>query len=151
MRVAEYRDVVNKPQNWDKAVSAAYLRLLGLSQKKAAKAAGIGERTLARYELSDWWPEACGEAVGRWMQQLEIECRSTIMAAVKAGDVTTAVKMLERLDKSLAPPRLSHGIEHSGAIVEPIRNMTDEELRAHATRLANRVAAYVDGAENGDD
>ena len=151
MTLAEKRDVVRQPHDWDKAVSAGYLRLMGLSQQRAAKGAGIGERTLARYELSDWWPEACGEAVSRWMQQLEIECRTTIMAAVKAGDVPTAVKMLERIDKRLAPPRLSHRIEHDGALATSLRGMTDEELRAHARRLVTRVAAYVDGAENGDD
>ena len=97
--VAEKLNVVEKPRDWDKAVSVAYLRLIGLTQKKAASGAGIGVRTLRRYELSDWWPDACGEAVGRWMQQLAIECRTTIMAAVKAGDVVTAVKMLERIDK----------------------------------------------------
>ena len=110
--MAEKLDAVGKPQNWDKAVSVSYLRLIGLTQKKAAKAAGMGERTLRRFELSEWWPDACGEAVDRWMQQLAIECRTTIMAAVKAGDVVTAVKMLERIDNRLAPPRQSHGIEH---------------------------------------
>ena len=87
--MAEKFDAVGKPQNWDKAVSVSYLRLIGLTQKKAAKAAGMGERTLRRFELSEWWPDACGEAVDRWMQQLAIECRTTIMAAVKAGDVVT--------------------------------------------------------------
>ena len=53
MKVAEKSDVVKKPHDWDKAVSVAYLRLLGLSKKKAAKGAGIGERTLIRYEVSD--------------------------------------------------------------------------------------------------
>lgn len=31
-------DAVAKPRTWDKALSAAYLRLLGLSQEKAALA-----------------------------------------------------------------------------------------------------------------
>ena len=62
------------------------------------------------------------------MKQLAIECRTTIMAAVKAGDVTTAVKMLERIDRRLAPPRQTHGIEHSGGVTIPAREMSDEEL-----------------------
>lgn len=95
-------------------MSAAYLRLWGLSQEKAAKGAGIGERTLARYEISEWWPKACGEAVDRWMQQLEIECRTTIMAAVKDGDIQTAVKMLERIEKRLAPPKQLHELAADG-------------------------------------
>jgi len=127
---------VTKPHNWDKAVSVAYLRLLGLSQKKAARGAGIGERTLARWELSEWWPEACREAVDRWMQQLEIEARTTVMAAIKEGDVVTAMKVLERIDKRLAPPRQSHDISHSGDITATVRAMSDEELMDRANELA---------------
>ena len=78
----------------------------------------IGIRTLRRYELSDWWPRACGEAVGRWMQQLEIEARTTVMTAVREGDVVTAMKVLERMDKRLAPPRQQH--EHTGFDGGPI-------------------------------
>ena len=143
--MAENIEVVEKPRDWDKAVSVSYLRLVGLTQKKAAKAAGIGERTLARWELTEWWPEACREAVDRWMQQLAIECRTTIMAAVKAGDVVTAVKMLERIDKRLAPPRQSHGIEHSGGIATSVREMSDQELLERAGRLANRMAVHTNG------
>ena len=139
MKLAEKLDVVTKPHNWDKSVSAAYLRLLGISQKKAAKGAGIGERTLARWELSEWWPEACREAVDRWMQQLEIEARSTVMQAITEGDVTTAWKVLERLDKRLAPPRQSHDVEHSGEISTAIRAMSDEELLERATDFSNRL------------
>ena len=111
MNVAEKFGAVATPRDWDKAVNVAYLRLIGLTQKKAAKAAMIGERTLRRYELSDWWPQACGEAVGRWMQQLEIEARTTVMTAVREGDVTTAMKVLERLDKRLARPSVASLIE----------------------------------------
>ena len=109
---------MKRPHSWDKAVSAAYLRLWGLSQERAAKGAGIGERTIQRYEISEWWPKACEEAVDRWMQQLEIECRTTIMAAIRAGDVQTAVKMLERIDERLAPPKIAHEIfgKRGGAI-----------------------------------
>ena len=143
--MAEIIDVVEKPRDWDKAVSVAYLRLIGQTQENAAKGAGIGERTLRRYELSDWWPDACAEAVERWMQQLAIECRTTILAAVKDGDVQTAVKMLERIDRRLAPPRQTHGIEHSGEVTTPVREMSDEELLERTAQLANRVAAHTNG------
>ena len=132
--MAEKLDVVKKPHSWDKAVSAAYLRLLGLSQRKAARCAGIGERTLARYELSEWWPEACGEAIDRWMKQLEIECRTTIMAAIKEGDVATALKILERIDKRLAPSRQQLRVQHSGRITTPARDMSDQELLERASQ-----------------
>ena len=138
--MAEKLDVVTKPHNWDKALSVAYLRLLGLSQKKAAKGAGIGERTLARWELSDWWPEACREAVDRWMQQLEIECRTTVMTAVKEGDVATDWKVLERIDRRLAPPRQGHDINHSGQVATNVRAMSDEELVERISQFSNRFA-----------
>ena len=37
-------DAVGKPRHWDKAMSAAYLRLWGLSQEEAAKGAGVNGR-----------------------------------------------------------------------------------------------------------
>ena len=149
--MAENIDVVDKPRDWDKAVSVSYLRLIGQTQELAAKGAGIGVRTLRRYELSEWWPEACREAVDRWMQQLAIECRTTIMAAVKAGDVVTAVKMLERIDKRLAPPRQSHGIEHSGDLTRSVPDMSDAELLERAMNIVNRVGPLVNGARaNGE-
>jgi hypothetical protein len=136
--VAEKLDGVAKPRDWEKATAVAYLRLIGLTQIDAAKGAGIGVRTLRRYEVSDWWPEACREAVDRWMQQLEIEARSTVMQAVKEGDVATAWKVLERIDRRLAPPRQLHGVEHRGEVATNVHQMSDAELTARATELANR-------------
>ncbi len=37
--------------------------------------------------------------------------------------------MLERMDPKLAPPRISHAINHSGEIVVPVREMSDDERR----------------------
>ena len=143
--MAAKRSDAGKPRNWAKAVEAAYLRLVMPTQKEAAKAAGLGVRTLRRYELSDWWPRACAESVDRWTQQLEIECRTAVMALVKRGDGVTVVKMLERLDKRLAPPRQSHGIEHSGGIATSVREMSDEELLERARQFANRITAQTNG------
>ncbi len=144
--MAENIDVVEKPRDWDKAVSVSYLRLIGQTQENAAKGAGIGVRTLRRYELSDWWPEACSEAVDRWMQQLEIEARTTVMTAVKEGDVITAMKVLERLDRRLAPPRQLHGVAHSGEVTTFVREMSDEELLERATYFSNRLLASGNGS-----
>ena len=148
--VAENLDAVATPRDWDKAVNVAYLRLNSATQAAAAKGAGLGVRTLRRWELSPWWPDACGEAVGRWMQQLEIECRTTIMGAVKAGDVVTAVKMLERIDQKLAPPRQSHGVEHRGEIAAKVKRMSDAELVERAAELVGQIPASMlltNGAE----
>ena len=53
---------VRAPRDWDKAISVVYLRLRDDSQADAAKPAGIGERTVRRWEKSDWWLQACLEA-----------------------------------------------------------------------------------------
>ena len=111
--MAEKLAVVERPRDWQKATAVAYLRLVGLTQIDAAKGAGIGERTLRRYEVSPWWPEACAEAVGRWMQQLEIECRITLLASIKNGDAVAALKVLERLDRRLAGTAYPDGL-HNG-------------------------------------
>ena len=79
------------------------------------------------------------------MQQLEIEARTTVMAAIKEGDVVTAMKVLERLDKRLAPPRQLHGVEHSGDVTRSVRDMSDEELLERAAQFANRIAAHTNG------
>ena len=61
------------------------------------------------------------------------------MAAVKSGDVATAVKMLERIDKRLAPPRQQLGVQHSGDLRRSVRDLSDEELVARARQLGNRL------------
>ena len=81
------------------------------------------------------------------MHQLEIEARSTVMQAVKEGDVATAWKVLERIDRRLAPPRQLHGIEHRGEILTAARRMSDEELRERSAKLANRIGTRM--SDNG--
>lgn len=93
---------VVKPQDWDKAISAAYFRALGASQKVAAEAAGVGERTLRAWESSSWWPEAKREAVARWHVKLTAASRRGLLKAVRAGDGKLALDVLERVDPGLA-------------------------------------------------
>ncbi len=60
--MADKAQGVGKPRDWDKAISVAYLRLRDESQADAAKPAGLGERTVRRWEKSAWWLQACLEA-----------------------------------------------------------------------------------------
>ncbi len=69
-----------------------------------------------------------------------------VVLAVKEGDVATAWKVLERIDRRLAPPRQLHGVEHSGDVTRSVREMSDEELRERVDRLGNRWAAHDSGA-----
>lgn len=91
-----------EPQDWDKAVSAAYFRALGASQEAAAKAAGVSERTLWAYEKASWWPRAHQEAVGRWHVKLTAASRKALLRAIRGGDGKTALDVLERVDPRLA-------------------------------------------------
>lgn len=111
------RDVVGAPHSWDKAVSYAYLRLIGQSQVEAAKGAGVGERTVVRWELSDWWPKALAEASDRWLNDVEAASRVTVLAAIKSGNATLAWEVLQRRDPKLSP---KHIHEHSGPNGQPI-------------------------------
>lgn len=130
LKSAPTERVCNRPRDWDKAVAAAYLRLVGLSQDEAAAGAGCGERTLARWEASIWWPEACEEAVDRWMKALTIESRKTLIQAVKDGDAERALKILERVDRRLAPPKQQHEITfdylHRDEVAKLMRGLAED-------------------------
>lgn len=150
--MAVRRDTVTRPQNWDKAVSAAYLRLTSYSQKDAAKGAGVGERTLIRWEKSDWWPRALEEAANRWLQHLTAVSRRTLFAAIKAGDADKALKILERVDPRLAPPKQQ--IYHSGQIDTGVMRIPEtpddwsDHAKAHQDQV-NRLAALASGDGRG--
>ncbi len=138
--MAQLKDAVGMPADWDKAVAAAYLRLIGQSQNDSAKGAGVGRRTLQRWEISDWWPDACEEASGRWLSHLVSTARVSLARGV-AVNPGLAMTVLERVDARLAPAAQRH--EHSGPGGGPIesRELTDDELleRAHdhAARLVS--------------
>ena len=61
---------------------AALFWLRGASIKEAATAATIGERTLARYLLSDWWPRAIEDARSRWYGGIEMGARRLLGKAM---------------------------------------------------------------------
>ena len=104
-------DPVAAPRNRDKAVSAALLRLLGASQVEAAKAAGVGERTLRGWEACSWWAEVLADASRRWLDGLAAKARVGLEGAV-ADDGRLALSVLERLEPALAPPKIRARIEH---------------------------------------
>lgn len=103
--MADPTATVQRPMDWDKAVAAAYLRLIGHTQLEAAKGAGVGERTVARWENSSFWPEACEEAADRWLSHLVEHSRRSLLDGVKK-DPELSLKVLERTDPRLAPPKL---------------------------------------------
>ena len=119
-------ETVKRPQDWDKAVSAAYLWLVLEEKKAAAEGAGIGERTMHRWVHSEWWPEACAEAKGRWLNHLEAESRRTLMRAIVDGDADKALGVLQQLDPTFRPH--AKRIEVVG-LVAFVQGMPDDEVR----------------------
>ncbi|MEE8551448.1 MAG: hypothetical protein V3T08_09385 [Gemmatimonadota bacterium] len=116
--MADKKQGVRKPREWDKAVSVAYLRLRTESQEDAAKEAGVGLRTVRRWEKSDWWPQACLEACSRWLQGLVYVSQQTLFSAIATGDAkgdaNLALKVVERRIPELAPPKIAHELFGKG-------------------------------------
>ncbi len=60
----------------------------------------------ARWEASQWWPDAQEEANDRWLRALKGEARKGLLKNIRDGDAARARWLLERTDPRLAPPRL---------------------------------------------
>ena len=97
--------VPQRPRNWDRRVSAAYLRMSGLGQAAAAKAIGINARTLRGWESeTDLWSAARNEARDRWFNDAEDAARQAVLKSMRRGNADLGLKVLERIDRRLAPP-----------------------------------------------
>ena len=131
---------VKRPAHWDKRVSAAYLRIMGKTQKQAAEAVGRNERTLREWEGEDSWAAARAEAEERWCADGLDLARQTIHRGVRANP-DLAKWFLERVDPRFAPPK--QRTEHTGRDGGPIQ--TEEVVLSDDERAA-RIAAILDGA-----
>ena len=134
---AQEKATVNKPRNWEAAILCAYFYLRGYAQEKCAEEAGVGARTIKRWIKSDWWPDALDEARERWFSGLEVGARRTLGKAMDAEDQPDlALRVLERMDHKLAPPKQQ--IELSQGYIS-----RDEAVKAFKM-LAEAVADIVD-------
>ena len=125
--------------HWEKVVSAAYLRMIGHTQKEAAVAVGRNARTLREWESDDTlWNAARNAARDRWLTEVaDAARRSVLKAASKNADL--GMKLLERLDPALAPKKdedkpassiiLNLGFGARGPIAEP-KEVPGEQLTA---------------------
>jgi len=146
------QDEVKRPTGawWDKAVHAAYVRLTGATIAESASEAGIGERTLKRWESCSWWADACHEATqDRWLQHLLSRAKRTVFRDVDK-DPRTALQILERLEPRLAPPKVRS--ENTNFDVDP-EDLTDEELRriASGESLVRVLSQTRSARAEGDD
>ena len=98
------------PADREKALSVAFLRLLGYSQVEAGNGAGVSSDCVGRWEHCSWWPEILAEASQRWLRGLEAKARKAIERGLdKAEDGVAgnlALKVLERRIPELAPAAL---------------------------------------------
>ena len=136
METAVSETTQKRPRNWDNRVSAAYFRMCGFTQKDAAKAAGISERTIRTYESHESWGDAKDEARNRWFVSLDVRARGALYRDLdESGKGDLGLKVLERMDDRLAPPKIAHELFGKGGAAIEI------------TTVEHNIAK----AENGDD
>lgn len=109
--MANQKPSVRKPQSWPKAVLAAHLRSTAHTQEEAARIAGVGKRSLERWEQCPWWPQAVAEGLVLYRSTLLAKARRTLVTGVET-DPYLALKIAERLDRELAPPKVHQVSEH---------------------------------------
>lgn len=97
------------PTNWPRWLMAAYIRSMGASQKKAATAAGVSERTVRTWENEkpELWKRAREEARELWASDMDGAARARVLTAVRDEDDTQTAKWwLERMDPGLRQAKL---------------------------------------------
>ena len=111
MKPAGFPQGTPAPRSFEKQVAAAYVRMLGATQKAAGAAVGRSERALQAWEADTLtWERVRAEARRRWLGALTDAARKTLLETIRSGDGDLAMKVLERVDGALAPPtqRLQH-------------------------------------------
>ena len=105
---------------WEKAVLVAYFRSIDLTQEAAAKGAGVGVRTVIRWEQSEWWLTAVKEAHERWLSKIICGAKAAIVDGLTNVDESAAMGrwVAERMIGELHPPR--RRLEHTGKGGGPI-------------------------------
>lgn len=132
-----------RPAHWENRVSAAYLRLISATQKEAAKAVGVNERTVRDWEKQKNWPDAQAEARSKWLKGCDLLAMTAIHRGLKADDQGTArwwagkrIKELGGSSGTRQPPPTRPGDYGIVLSAEQLRGMSDEQLDALESALA---------------
>lgn len=141
------------PKNWDRWVSAAYLRLLGLSRKAIAKGGHVSAAALRKWEAHPFWPLAMDEARDRFLARADSRARTAILDALEGGDAWLGLKLLERSDPRLAPPKQRVEVD---ANVESVvfyipDNSRDPDLQVSASKAKQLGSGNGNGRPAGAD
>ena len=97
------------PGKWPKWLMSAYIRDMGGSQKQAAVAAGVSERTVWTWENEkpDLWKRAREEARELWASDMDGAARARVLTAVRDEDDTQTAKWwLEKTDSGIRQAKL---------------------------------------------
>src|SRR4029453_13689995 len=106
-----FDDGTPRPAYWEKAVMAAYHRLLGSSQKVASAAVGRNEQTIRNWEANTvLWARAVAAAKERLLGEISSVARRQLLKGLMTDTGDLSLKILERLDDALAPP--AHRLKH---------------------------------------
>lgn len=121
------------PNDHDKWMRAAYLRVLGATQGEAAEAVSVTERTIRRWEADPGWAEVRREAVERWACEVDDAARRRVLQAIRdEEDTATARWWLERTD-----PSLQRDESPLNQVLQIFRELPTEEL--HEAREKGRL------------
>lgn len=153
---AQIKRGVSKPRSWDKAVSVAFVRLIGGSQEAAADSAGCARRQIVEWERSPWWPDAVAEARTRWFQGGDQRTMRALYQALSDGDANTARWWADRRIPELQPPKQRLSGPDGGAIpitglvlnADDLKRLPDEELEALHAILKRHGSG---GSDSGSD
>jgi len=112
-KTAAFADGTPIPPFYEKAVLAAYYRLLGGTQKQAGAAVGRTERTVRTWEADvSLWSKAREAARQRWLGEVISLARRRLLQTMLAAAADLALKLLERIDPELAPATQRHKVHH---------------------------------------
>ena len=70
------------PKQRSKAVSAAYIRALGATQKEAASALGVSDRTIRAWESDGEWEGIKREAHDKFLKELAAKTRRALLESL---------------------------------------------------------------------
>jgi DNA-binding transcriptional MerR regulator len=144
---------VLKPHKFEQSVAVAFLRFCGSTQKDAAKAVGVSERTVQVWEASGFWEDAQREALDKWFKYSDEAALSAIHKALTSKSEYTRANMAqwyaERRIPQLAPPKIQ--MEHGTVEKPPPKAVVDEVTRA-IDKLAGRLdrLALTEGKKSVD-
>lgn len=140
-------------RHFDKLVAAAYLRMMGATQREAGRSVGASEETVRKWEKHPAWPRARERAKSLWMSDVEDASRSAVLKSVRGGNADLGLSLLERLDPRLAPPTRQMEVQHAGllGVIHRLSQLSDEDLtkmeRLDDAALADLLAP---GEDDGD-